>query len=92
MSLGDGPEAQIKFLYLMCNDVEAMRRFYTDVVGLMQPGWKGAGARSFFDEPQWQQDTYWEFPVLDPMENTVEIYATPKEKPESKEWPGSKIP
>lgn len=154
MSLGDGPEAQIKFLYLMGNDVEAMRRFYTDIVGLkqgpykkdayvgyttgelqilifkyyepvpandgfaMQPGWKGgalevtswsvsiphkdlvatidrlrgAGVRSFFDEPQWQQDSYWGFPVLDPMGNTVEIYATPDEKPESKQWPGSKIP
>jgi catechol 2,3-dioxygenase-like lactoylglutathione lyase family enzyme len=28
--------AQVKFIYNMCNDLEAMRTFYTDLVGLEQ--------------------------------------------------------
>jgi len=144
--------AQMKFIYNMCNDLEAMRIFYTDLVGLeqgsfrndeewgwlvyrnegfemmffraekeipvqdewaSQPGYEGgsleavswsicvteesfpivverlksAGARCLKERPEWRQDCYWGFSVMDPMGNTVELYTQPKERPRSTEWP-----
>lgn len=49
---------------------------------------KKAGVKTFSETPEWRQDSYWGFSVLDPMGNTVEVYTRPKEKPESGEWPG----
>ena len=43
-------------------------------------------ARSFHGKPQWCQDSYWSFPVQDPMGNTVEVHCIPAEKPQSTEW------
>ena len=147
------PKINIRFLYIMCNDVAAMRHFYTDLIGLKevafkddeewgwlayqcegfqmmfmraekklpvieewtwQPGYGGgpregtswgieipdemfstvvdrlrdAGVKALTDKPQWRQESYWGFSVMDPMGNTVEVYTEPKEKPESTEWPG----
>ncbi len=148
---GKEPKVKLGFIYNHCNDVEAMRKFYTDLIGLkefafhndeqwgwlcyktgglelmffrtedmipvqeqwaVQPGWEGgtfegtswsievpgesfssvvkrllsAGIKCFKDKPMWLQDSYWGFPVMDPMGNTVEVYSTPKEKPASTEW------
>ncbi|HOO97478.1 MAG TPA: hypothetical protein PKV16_07570 [Caldisericia bacterium] len=44
------------------------------------------GVKTLFPKPIWCQDSYWAFPVMDPMGYTVEVYAVPKEKPESKDW------
>jgi len=146
------PAVSIKYVYLYVNDIEVMRHFYTDLVGLeqgayrndeqwgwltydcggfefmcfraaaplpvpdefaAQPGWSGgtrdtvswsisqpedgfaacvqrmreAGVSCKFEKPQWAQDSYWSFPVLDPMGDTVELYCMVKERPASTEWP-----
>ena len=36
--------------------------------------------------PEWRQDCYWGISVLDPAGNTVELYTTPKDRPEKTEW------
>ena len=141
---------KVDFVYVYCNDVAAMRRFYVDLLGMEisddmegyyfclmcgglrfmvfkaenpvevledwsdQPGWMGGnlprvswsigvpvdelgavaerlakgGAPTWSAEPFWAQDSYWSFPVRDPMGNTVEVYSIPKERPASTEWPG----
>ena len=148
------PKVNARFLYLMCNDVAAMKRFYADLLGMKpagfmdspqfayfvvqseglqmmwfradkplpvatafasQPGWQGGtlettswgilipeedfaatverlktgGVTCFASAPQWLQDSYWGFPVLDPMGATVEVYSTPREKPKATVWPGA---
>ncbi len=145
------PRIKLSFIYNHCNDVETMRKFYTDLIGLkqhtfhndeqwgylcyktggldlmffrfdekipvqeqwaVQPGWEGgtfegtswsievpenlfpevvkklkvSNVKCFTEKPMWLQDSYWGFPVMDPMGNTVEVYTTPKEKPTSTEW------
>jgi catechol 2,3-dioxygenase-like lactoylglutathione lyase family enzyme len=42
---------------------------------------KADGVKQFKDKPEWRQDSYWGFSVMDPMGNTVEVYTMPKEKP-----------
>lgn len=146
------PKVNIRFIFNVCNDVENMRHFYTDLIGLQQgsfrndkdwgwlvyksdgfemmffradrklqvheewaaqPGYEGgtlevtswgihipeamfaevvervrsAGVKVFKNKPDWPQDCYWGFTVMDPMGNTVELYAEPQEKPTSTEWP-----
>ncbi|MCB1188163.1 VOC family protein [bacterium] len=44
------------------------------------------GSQAFHEKPQWCQDSYWSFPVQDPMGNTVEVHSIPDERPESTEW------
>ena len=143
---------RLGFIYSHCNDVEAMREFYSELLGLkekgyysdenwgylcyatgglelmffrtedriqvqeqwaVQPGWDGgtfegtswsvlvpeeefagvvrrlldSGVKAYAPKPMWLQDCYWGFPVMDPMGNTVEVYSTPRERPESSEWP-----
>jgi hypothetical protein len=39
------------------------------------------------DWPEWRVGSYWGFNVLDPMGNTVELYCSPDETPESETWP-----
>lgn len=156
----DGPQVRIKYIYTYANDLDAMRVFYTELLGMkegafrndeqwgwltydcggfqlmffrsepphgpvpvetrwaQQPGWNdgevrdgaqifswsvlvpesafaetvarliAAGIETYFDKPQWFQDSYWGFPLRDPMGNTVEIYSETKERPASTEWPG----
>jgi catechol 2,3-dioxygenase-like lactoylglutathione lyase family enzyme len=144
-------KANVRFVYTFCNDLAAMRRFYTDLLGLdeagysedhrylcyqcegfqlmffrphaevpVKEGWadqpaydggseyvaswsvevpaeelaatverlRAAGVESFAAEPDWRVNSYWGFTVKDPMGNTVEVYATPKERPASTTWPG----
>jgi hypothetical protein len=146
-----GHKVNIKFVYNYCSSIDAMRFFYTELIGLNetsyqndpdwkwlvykcggfefmffeapglsaasefseQPGWDGGtlprvswsievpeadfadavarlsaaeGVRCFADKPVWAQDSYWSFPVLDPMGNTAEIYSMVKERPASTEW------
>ncbi|MCE9636847.1 MAG: VOC family protein [Planctomycetes bacterium] len=148
------PRATIRFLFNVCNDVEAMRRFYVDDLGLkqdsfqdtpefgwlslqcegfqamwfradnpqpiarmwaMQPGWQGgtaevvswgiwvpeaefaavferlakSGAPLFRAVPEWRQNGYWGLSVRDPMGATIEVYTTPKTRPETTIWPTS---
>jgi catechol 2,3-dioxygenase-like lactoylglutathione lyase family enzyme len=147
------PRATIRFLFNVCNDVAAMRRFYVDLLGMeqgsfqdtpqwgwftlrcdgfepmwfradaklpvpdawaAQPGWAGgtaevtswavqipedrfadvwrrlvdAGVPLFRPVPEWRQDSYWGLSARDPAGVTVEVYATPKERPASTTWPG----
>lgn len=149
---GDGPEVNIRFLFVMCNDIDEMRHFYTDLLQMKetsymneedwgwlvykcdgfefmffegfdempvieewvwQPGWGGDiegtswsieypedlfapvvagiiddGEVDLFNElPEWRQDSYWGLTIKDPMGNSVEIYFTPSDHPESTEWP-----
>jgi catechol 2,3-dioxygenase-like lactoylglutathione lyase family enzyme len=147
----------IKFIYNYCNDVEAMRQFYIELLGLpqtffmndergrflefncegiefmffqasaplpvptefsRQPGWEGgtlerpscsieypprefaacvkrlqtAGVRSAKPAPECH-GSYWAFPVLDPMGNTVEpVLQLPEELPAGTGWGGSLEP
>ena len=147
-----GGKLNIRFLYGICNDVAAMRAFYSELIGLeemqfldeesfgylvyrsegfqlmffrsmhgevpvqekwsWQPG-DGAGDGAAFsfsvlvpeedfrevvgriregdcatqtEQPTWRQDSYWGWTVKDPMVNTVEVYATPAERPGSTDW------
>ncbi len=43
-------------------------------------------APAFHEQPQWCQDSYWSYPVQDPMGNTVELHCIPTDKPESTDW------
>jgi catechol 2,3-dioxygenase-like lactoylglutathione lyase family enzyme len=146
------PEINVRFLYFVCNDIDAVREFYTNTLGMVeqsymndeewgwlmyqsegmqivimraetevpvhkewapQPGWGGGelpipswsihvpekkfngmveklisgGYELYEPKPMWAQDSYWSFPVKDPMGNTVEVYTSPAERPESTEWP-----
>ena len=148
----DPAKARVRFLFHVCNDVAAVRRFYVELLGMeqasfmdkpefgwlsvdaggfemmwfraetplavptefaSQPGWPGGtrdvtswavqipedrfadvhralvaeGARMFAPLPEWRQGSYWGLSVLDPAGATVEVYATPKEKPASTTWP-----
>ena len=38
----DGSRANIRFLHNVCNDVEAMRRFYVDLLGMEQAAFRDA--------------------------------------------------
>lgn len=38
------PRAAVKFVYLYCRDLEAMRRFYADLLGLEQKGYRSDAA------------------------------------------------
>jgi len=150
---GSQSQVSLGYIYVSCNDVAAMRRFYVELVGLneqsfsdegeyrwlvchsrgfelmffattkptpviagwhAQPGWEGgevegvswsievpsedyaatveklkaASVPCYFALPRWLQDSYWGFPVKDPMGNTVEIFNLPRERPATTEWPG----
>lgn len=139
----DNPKINIRFFFDFCNDLNEMRRFYTELVGLkevsfrddgenswlvyqcegfqimwfksgkrieprnewaIQPGYTGgklevrsfsievpekkfseivgklisAKVKTLADAPQWRQDSYWGYSVMDPMGNTVEIYTIPE--------------
>ncbi len=47
---------------------------------------KDEKAHLLFPDPIWAQDSYWAFPVRDPMGYTVEVYTVPKERPQNKVW------
>lgn len=34
-------------------------------------------------KPTWRQSSYWGWTIMDPMGNTIEVFAAPKEKPDS---------
>lgn len=145
------PKINVRFIFSLCSDIEAMRHFYSDLLEMQeqaffnekqfgylsypcegvhlmffysgqkapvfadwawQPGYDGgslhvtswaiqipeedfaetvkrlkdAGVKTFSENPQWRQDSYWGFSVMDPQGNTIEVYASPKEKPESTTW------
>jgi hypothetical protein len=44
------------------------------------------------DEPEWKNDGYWSFTVLDPSGNRVEIYMEPKKAPVSTVWSANLAP
>jgi len=145
------PKINLKFLFLICNDVQAIKDFYVGLLGMEetafmdepefgwlsircdgfdfmwfrsngnmpvlmdwtgQPGYEGgpieatswainipeedfaamykklkdSGVKAFSEIPQWRQKSYWGYSVMDPMGNTVEVYTSPKEKPDENEW------
>ncbi len=49
---------------------------------------RAAKVRAMTETPTWRQGSYWGYTVMDPAGNTVEVYAAPKERPASTEWPG----
>ena len=140
----------IRYIFNFCNDIEEIREFYSDLVGLEevsfkdddewgwvvyqsegfqfmwfrsdeelpvidgwanQPGYEGgeyaliswsievpkadfeaiverlkaSGAKLLSMEPEWRQDSYWGFTVMDPMGNTVEIFYEDDEDNNTKE-------
>ena len=147
------PKINVRFIFSLCNDIEAMRHFYSDLLGMQeqaffneeqfgyisypcegvylmffysgekvpehtewawQPGYEGgnlhvtswaieipevdfaetverlksASVKTFSENPEWRQDSYWGFSVMDPQGNTIEVYTRPKEKPASTTWSG----
>ena len=133
------PKIKVRFIFNFCNDIEAIRNFYSDLIGMketsyrndeewgwlvydndglqimwfrsgeklpvidgwaVQPGYesgeyaiaswsievpkdsfkdiigrlKESGVKVFNTEPEWRQDSYWGFTVMDPMGNTVELF------------------
>jgi len=64
--------------------IDIPEEVYTETINRLRT----AGVKSFADNPRWEQDSYWCFPVLDPMGNTVEVTTVPKDKLASTEWPG----
>ena len=146
------PRVNLRFLFLMCNDVQEVKDFYEGLLGMQvqsfmndeafgwlclqcegfqmmffrvdnpftpvqkfaqQPGWPGGDiettswgieipeesfretfeklrdaekVKTFFEVPQWLQDSYWGFPVLDPAGNTIEVFTYVKERPENTAW------
>jgi catechol 2,3-dioxygenase-like lactoylglutathione lyase family enzyme len=148
------PKVNVKFIFSMCNDVVAMRHFYTELLGMQeqaffnqkdfsyisyicrdglylmffysgketpkhtewawQPGYDGGSlhimslaieipegdfantverlkkenVKIFSDTPDWRQNSYWGFTIMDPQGNTLELFTMPKEKPSSTTWPG----
>jgi len=139
------PKIKLRFIFNFCNDIEAIRNFYSDLIGMketnyrndeewgwvvynsdgfqimwfrsgemlpvidgwaVQPGYesgeyaitswsievpkdsfedivarlKASGARLFSMEPEWRQDSYWGFTVMDPMGNTVELFYESEEE------------
>ncbi len=67
--------------YLSWSIVVPEADFAATVKGLLDDG-----VESFHDTPQWRQDSYWSFPVRDPMGNTVEVHTIPAVRPEKLEW------
>lgn len=49
---------------------------------------QAADIEAQFEQPTWQQDSYWSYPVRDPMGNTVEVYCNVAQRPASTEWGG----
>ena len=47
---------------------------------------KESGVKCFSEWPEWRQESYWGFSVMDPMGTTVEVYTVPSEKPEDPTW------
>lgn len=47
---------------------------------------KNEKVKSFKDVPEWRQQSYWGFTVMDPNGMTVEVFTIPKEKPVLLEW------
>ena len=45
-----------------------------------------AGTEAATPEPTWRQDSYWGWTVRDPGGNTVEVYCSVAERPESTTW------
>ncbi len=39
-----------------------------------------------FEKPRFISDSYWSYPVSDPMGYTVEVFCVPEKTPERKEW------
>jgi catechol 2,3-dioxygenase-like lactoylglutathione lyase family enzyme len=48
---------------------------------------RNAGLKLFAERPDWRQQSYWGFTVMDPNGVTVEVYCVPKSAPISTEWP-----
>lgn len=38
------------------------------------------------EKPEWRMDSYWGFTIMDPMGVSLELYSTPKKKPDNTEW------
>jgi hypothetical protein len=47
---------------------------------------KKEGVRLFAEVPDWRQNSYWGFTVMDPQGNILELFTMPKEKPSSTTW------
>jgi hypothetical protein len=63
--------------------IEVPEEDYPEIVKRIQSD----EVKKYSDKPEWRQDSYWGFSILDPMGNTIEIYTEPKEEPASTEWP-----
>ncbi|HEY3321787.1 MAG TPA: VOC family protein [Planctomycetota bacterium] len=58
---------------------------YEQTIGNLQM----AGFPSNQRHPLWLQDSYWGYVVMDPAGNTVEVFCSPKQRPEKTIWPGA---
>ncbi len=47
---------------------------------------KRSGAKSATQNPIWFDNSFWQFYVMDPMGNTLELFWTPTNPPPSTEW------
>jgi len=45
-----------------------------------------SGAKLFRERPEWRQESYWGLTVMDPNGVTVEVYTSPKVRPDTTVW------
>lgn len=74
--LGDYPAAAV----LRAEDVQRARKFYTDVLGLMQDGEPGEGGEMTFKAGQGSTVTIYERPGIGAPKNTTLGFAVPADK------------
>jgi catechol 2,3-dioxygenase-like lactoylglutathione lyase family enzyme len=55
---------------------------FRDVVNRL----KAAEQKAFAPDPEWRQNSYWGYTVMDPNGITVEVFSAPAKPPASTEW------
>ena len=60
--------------------------FTENAFRLALPKLQAIGTEAFHEQPQWCQDSYWSYPVKDPMGNTVELHCIPANRPKQTQW------
>jgi catechol 2,3-dioxygenase-like lactoylglutathione lyase family enzyme len=68
----DAPKINIRFLFVMCNDIDAVRNFYTELLGM--------------SETSYQNDEAWGWLVYESEGFGFMFFRSPEEMPVPEEW------
>jgi hypothetical protein len=68
---------------IMSISIEIPEKEYRSIVQRLRV----ASVKTLTKTPTWRQMSYWGWTVKDPMGNTIEVYAVPKEKPKKGQTP-----